>query len=77
MASGAGGWGEPGAYLVVEHRRGVWARRVPLHETFHVYVDGNAALCTDHHLRLRRLPAFHLRYGLIPKSLDSSSPVVA
>lgn len=71
LSSTAGAWGAPGAYLVVENHRGVWARRVPLDELFSLYVDGNAVLRTDHHLRLRQLPVFHLHYRLTPRPLQA------
>jgi hypothetical protein len=66
LSSGVGGWGEPGAYLVVERADGAWARRVPLHETFHVYVAVDGTLRTDHNPRFRRLPVVDLRYRMTP-----------
>ena len=64
LTSGAGAWGEPGAYLVVDGPGGCWARRVPVHERFHVFVDDEGVLRTDHDLRLGALPVLRLHYRL-------------
>ena len=64
LTSGAGGWGDPGAYLVVDRPGGCWARRIPVHERFHVFVDDEGVLRTDHHLALGRLPVLRLHYRL-------------
>lgn len=65
LSSTAGGWGDPGAYLVVENGRGTWARRVPVHEIFLLQLDGDGrTLLTDHDLRLWRLPAVQLHYRM-------------
>lgn len=64
LTSGAGGWGDPGAYLVVDKPDGCWARRVPVHERFHVVVDDEGVLRTDHHLHLGALPVLRLHYRL-------------
>lgn len=64
LTSGAGGWGDPGAYLVVDRPGGCWARRIPVHERFHVFVDNEGVLRTDHHLALGRLPVLRLHYRL-------------
>jgi hypothetical protein len=61
-------WGADGAYLVVQppwRERG-WARRIPVHEVFHVYVDDEGVLRTDHEIRLWRLPVLRLHYRLDP-----------
>ncbi|WP_249669323.1 hypothetical protein [Cellulomonas hominis] len=71
LTSGPGGWGDPGAYLVVERARGTWARRVPVHEEFHVRVDEEDVLRTDHRLDLGRLPVLRLHYRLT----ESGGPV--
>jgi hypothetical protein len=64
LESGPGAWGTPGTYLVVETSSGCWARRVPLHESFHVYLDDEGVLRTDHHLRLGAATVLRLHYRL-------------
>lgn len=64
LESGPGAWGTPGTYLVVETPSGCWARRVPLHESFHVHLDDEGVLRTDHHLRLGGATALRLHYRL-------------
>ncbi len=64
LSSGAAAWGQPGAYLVVEDRRGCWARRVPLHEVFDVHVDEGGVLRTDHRLSLGAAPVLRLHYRM-------------
>jgi hypothetical protein len=71
LSSTAGGWGDPGAYLIVERQKGTWARRIPVRETFHVYVDDDAKLWTDHYLQLWRLRAVHLRYQMTTTAEDA------
>ncbi len=63
LESPPGGFGQDGAYVVVRDGRD-FAARVPLHETFHVYVDDRGVLRTDHELRLRTMPAVRLHYKL-------------
>lgn len=63
LESSRGGFGQEGAYVVVRDGRD-FAARVPLHETFHVYVDERGVLRTDHELRLRNTPAVRLHYKL-------------
>lgn len=66
LVSGHGGWGGHGAYLVVHpagHDRG-WARRIPVHERFHVHIDDGGVLRTDHDLRLWSAPVLRLHYRL-------------
>ncbi|RMI13418.1 hypothetical protein EBM89_04565 [Cellulomonas triticagri] len=66
LTSGAGRWGDPGAYLVVDHPgvRRVRARRIPVHEEFRVFVDPEGVLRTDHRLDLGPLPVLRLHYRL-------------
>lgn len=64
LTSGPGAWGEPGAYLVVEGPRRVRARRIPVHEEFHVLLDAEGVLRTDHRLDLGPLPVLRLHYRL-------------
>lgn len=61
LESPRGAFGEDGAYVVVRDRA-AHAARVPLHETFHVYVDADGVLRTDHELRLWSAPAVRLHY---------------
>lgn len=63
LESSQGRFGGDGAYVVVRDRRD-HAARVPLHETFHVYVDRHGVLRTDHELRLRNTWAVRLHYKL-------------
>ena len=63
LESPPGDFGQDGAYVVVRDARD-FAARVPLHETFHVYLDDRGVLRTDHELRLRRRPAVRLHYKL-------------
>lgn len=66
LESPAGGFGQDGAYVVVRDGRdaGAHAARVPLHETFHLYVDPDGVLRTDHELRLWAASAVRLHYKL-------------
>lgn len=61
LASGRGSFGQDGAYVVVSERRS-HAARVPLHETFHVRVDDEGTLRTDHEVRAWAAPALRLHY---------------
>jgi hypothetical protein len=65
LESPRGRWGQDGAYVVVRHDRD-HAARVPLHETFHMYVDTHGVLRTDHELRLWGASAVRLHYRLEP-----------
>ena len=60
--------GEPfggnGAYVVVRDGAGTHAARAPIHETFHVFVDDEGVLRTDHVLRLWSATAVRLHYKL-------------
>jgi hypothetical protein len=67
LTSPAGEFGNDGAYVVVRHRNGgAHACRVPVHETFRVYVDDEGTLRTDHTLRLWNATALRLHYKLVP-----------
>lgn len=48
LDSPPGGFGEDGAYILVRFGRRHFAARVPLHESFHLYLDGEGVLRTDH-----------------------------
>ena len=63
LESPSGRFGQDGAYVVVSDGSDV-AARVPLHETFHVYVDDRGVLRTDHELRFLTLSAVRLHYRL-------------
>jgi hypothetical protein len=63
LESPSGRFGQDGAYVVVRHARD-HAARVPLHETFHMYVDPHGVLRTDHELRLWGASAVRLHYRL-------------
>ena len=58
-------FGDDGAYVVVTGRRS-HAAKVPLRETFHVYVDPHGTLRTDHVLRMWGMSALRLHYKLEP-----------
>jgi hypothetical protein len=64
LSSPAGPWGADGAYVLVRDCGRHFARRVPVHETFDLYVDGEQVLRTDHVLRMWNLPAVRLHYKL-------------
>lgn len=57
-------FGGDGAYVVVEDRGHAFAARVPIHESFRVYVDSSGVLRTDHVLRLWNATAVRLHYKL-------------
>jgi hypothetical protein len=58
-------FGSDGAYLIVAKDDGSgWSRRVPLAERFHVYLDEEGVLRTDHALNLWHLPVIRLHYRL-------------
>jgi len=61
-----GRFGQDGTYVVVNDRGRDFAARVPLHETFHVYVDERGVLRTDHELRFARASVVRLHYKLEP-----------
>ncbi len=63
LESPPGRFGQDGAYVVVRDGRD-HAARVPLHETFRVYVDRRGVLRTDHELRLWKAWAVRLHYKL-------------
>ncbi|MGH3504070.1 MAG: hypothetical protein ACRDQA_24710, partial [Nocardioidaceae bacterium] len=68
LASPAGPFGAEGAYVVVQESGRTYAARVPIHETFHLYVDDEGVLRTDHELRLWRASAVRLHYKLERRS---------
>lgn len=64
LESPPGRFGQDGAYVVVRDGGRDHAARVPLHETFRVYVDRHGVLRTDHELRLWGAWAVRLHYKL-------------
>ncbi|HEY8457666.1 MAG TPA: hypothetical protein VIL34_18885 [Actinopolymorphaceae bacterium] len=69
LSSPRGAFGDDGAYVVVTSRKGVYAKRLPLHETFRVYLDDEGVLRTDHVLRLWSATVVRFHYKLT-KRLD-------
>jgi hypothetical protein len=57
-------FGGDGAYVVVMDRGRAFAARVPVHETFRVYVDPAGVVRTDHELQLWSATAVRLHYKL-------------
>lgn len=76
LLSPPGRFGEDGAYVVVD-AGGTHASRVPIHEAFRVYVDGEGVLRTDHALRLWRTTAVRLHYKLSRADKGDGEPVPA
>ncbi|MEU3269257.1 hypothetical protein ABZ639_00340 [Saccharomonospora sp. NPDC006951] len=66
LSSPSGSFGEDGAYVVVDHRGRASAARIPIHERFHVYVDGEGVLRTDHTLWLWSARVLRIHYKLTP-----------
>lgn len=64
-SSPPGDFGDDGAYVVVEEGGKAHAARVPIHETFRVFVDGEGVVRTDHVLRLWSAQVVRLHYKLI------------
>jgi hypothetical protein len=67
LTSTKGEFGGDGAYTVVEVDGVNYAARVPIHEEFHVYVDDEGVLRTDHELRLWAADVVRLHYRLEPR----------
>ncbi|HLN78606.1 MAG TPA: hypothetical protein VK204_16305 [Nocardioidaceae bacterium] len=66
LSSPAGGFGQEGAYVVVEDGGRTHAARAPIHEVFRVYVDPEGVLRTDHVLQLWSFTVVRLHYKLLP-----------
>ncbi|WP_019202348.1 hypothetical protein [Tsukamurella sp. 1534] len=64
LSSPPGRWGADGAYVAVRDAGRDHAKRVPLHESFRLYVDDEQVLRTDHVLRFGRATALRLHYRL-------------
>lgn len=69
LSSPRGEFGDDGAYLIVAEPDSPfrWVRRVPLVEDFHVFVDDERVLRTDHTLKLWQIPVIRLHYRLEPR----------
>lgn len=78
LISAPGRFGDPGAYVVVTVSRRHHAAKVPLHEVFHLFVDDDGVLRTDHTLKLGRATLVRLHYRLSrhlsPGRQDRSGP---
>jgi len=71
LRSPIGPFGGDGAYLVLNRRPGrVHARKVPIAETFHVYLDGEGDLRTDHAVSLWSIPVLRLHYRMRREPAD-------
>jgi hypothetical protein len=65
LHSPLGRFGNDGAYLVLRRRDGILhARRIPIAEHFHLFVDDEGDVRCDHALNLWRIPAVRLHYRL-------------
>jgi hypothetical protein len=65
LLSRHGAFGSDGAYLVLEAGGDrLRARRIPVAEHFHLYVDSDGDLRTDHDVRLWSIPAVRLHYRM-------------
>jgi hypothetical protein len=67
LESPIGPFGAAGAYLTV--RRGanrIDVRRIPIAETFRVFVDTEGTLRTDHHMKLWSATVIRLHYRMTP-----------
>lgn len=64
LESPPGRFGQDGAYVVVHDGGEDFAARVPLHETFRLYLDPYGVLRTDHELRMRRAWMMRLHYRM-------------
>jgi len=68
LTSPISAFGDDGAYLIVRDDERAWVRRVPLAERFHVYVDCDGTLRTDHALSLWTVPVLRFHYRLTHES---------
>ncbi len=65
LRSPSGPFGADGAYLVLERSGGrLNARRIPIAEHFHLYVDSDGDVRADHALKLWNIPAVRLHYRM-------------
>ncbi|MBB6629261.1 hypothetical protein H5V45_18180 [Nocardioides sp. KIGAM211] len=68
LRSPGGRFGTDGAYVVVEDGGASYAARAPIHEEFHVHLDREGVLRTDHDLRLWAADVVRLHYRLEPRA---------
>jgi hypothetical protein len=66
LSSPRGRFGQDGAYVTVLERGATYAAHVPVHETFHLYVDDEGVTRTDHVLKMWGATAVRLHYRLVP-----------
>jgi hypothetical protein len=67
LRSPLGRFGSDGAYLVLRRRRGMLsARRIPIAEHFHLFVDDDGNVRADHSLKLWHITAVQLHYRIRP-----------
>ena len=64
LESPPGRFGQDGAYVVVHDGGRDYAARVPLHETFRLYLDPYGVLRTDHEMRMGRTWVMRLHYKM-------------
>ena len=67
LRSAGEAFGSDGAYVVVADGGSTYAAAVPIREEFHVYVDDEGVLRTDHLLRLWSADVVRLHYKLEPR----------
>jgi hypothetical protein len=69
LESPIGPFGSAGAYLTVRHGADrVSVRRIPIAETFRVFVDTEGTLRTDHHMKLWSATVIRLHYRMTTTS---------
>lgn len=74
LRSPGGGFGSDGAYVVVNDRGRTFAACPPLREEFHVWVDDEGVLRTDHQLSLWSAAVVRFHYRLDRTQADGSLP---
>jgi hypothetical protein len=72
LRSPGGGFGTDGAYVVVNDRGRAFAACPPLREEFHVWVDDESVLRTDHQLSLWSAAVVRFHYRLDRTQADGS-----
>jgi hypothetical protein len=68
LISAGGSFGDPGFYRMLDAGDGHWHVRYlrTLRESFHVFVDAEGILRTDHRVRFMGLPVLALHYKILP-----------
>ena len=77
LRSPGGGFGTDGAYVVVNDRGRTFAACPPLREQFHVWVDDEGVLRTEHRLSLWSAAVVRFHYRLDRTQADGSLPAAA